>query len=95
MELGPDELAYWWWRWHGTVSDQCAGVDPGGVRALNTWWLAAGLERGQKLLSGSGTDCRRGVEGGVGQEQRDLVGCLQGAEQGRGCLLYTSPSPRD
>ena len=74
MEPGRDELAYGWWRWHGAVGDERAGVDPGGVRALGTWWLAAGLERGQELLSGSGTDCRRGVEGGVVQEMGRAAG---------------------
>jgi len=79
-----DELAYRWRRWHGAVGDEGPGVDPGGVRALSTSWLAACFEWGQELLGGSGADCRCGVECGVVQEQRGLVWCVECAEQGRG-----------
>jgi hypothetical protein len=49
-----DEVAYWLWRWHGAVCDKGAGVDPSGVGPLTARLLAAGFERGQELLRGSG-----------------------------------------
>ena len=74
MKLRTEELAYWWWRRHGAVGDEGAGVDPGAVDLLGRSWLVASFELGQAPLRRSGADGCAGVKGGVVQKQRGGMG---------------------